>query len=62
MIRNATEQDRQQVLAEIERLKKMGRSFVGKSLDEQLGIDAWVMRVGAVDEREKKLKRKATKK
>ena len=51
MLHKSTGYDRYLLRLEIERLKALGFSFKGETEEEQLGIDAWVLSVGVVEEK-----------
>ncbi len=53
MLRTATDYDRLLLRREIERLKALGFSFKGDTEAERLGIDAWVLGVAVVEEKQK---------
>ena len=46
-----SERDRLLLRQEVERLKAKGYSFQGETESERLGVDAWVLSVGLVEER-----------
>ena len=52
MLRKSTDYDLWLLQREIARLKALGYSFHGNTEAEQLGIDAWVLGVAAVEEKQ----------
>ena len=53
MLRTANDYDRWLLQQEMDRLKALGFSFKGDTEAERLGIDAWVLGVAVVEEKQK---------
>ena len=51
MLRRSSEHDRLMLEEEIRRLRKRGFSFKGETIQQQLGVDAWILGVGVVDDK-----------